>query len=119
MINQGMTCRRPLGTLRNAALLLSFWGIAALPQAQAVQINELMASNSKTITDEVGEYEDWVELYNPTSLPVDVAGFFLSDNLDEPRKWQRCDFAHFPCLVGSPTQFTLLLSAHTPFAPRH
>lgn len=31
---------------------------------------------------------DWVELYNSTSQPVDLSGYGLSDNAGRPRKWQ-------------------------------
>lgn len=50
-------------------------------------INELMASNS-TIFDAFGEADDWLELYNASSQPVNIGGLFLSDNLEEPLKWQ-------------------------------
>ena len=53
-----------------------------------VVINELMAQNNSTITDEVGEFEDWVELYNNMSYPVDLSGFYLSDNTTNLTKWQ-------------------------------
>lgn len=59
----------------------------AITSGQVV-INELMAQNNSTITDEVGEFEDWVELYNNMSYPVDLSGFYLSDNTTNLTKWQ-------------------------------
>ncbi len=44
-------------------------------------INELMASNLSDTTDNYGEFEDWIEIYNPNSFPVDLSGYYLSDNL--------------------------------------
>ena len=35
-----------------------------------IVINEFMADNGTTITDPAGEYDDWIELYNPTSNPI-------------------------------------------------
>ena len=32
-----------------------------------ILINELLAANESINTDETGEYEDWVELYNTTN----------------------------------------------------
>ncbi|MCB9290258.1 MAG: CotH kinase family protein [Lewinellaceae bacterium] len=51
-------------------------------------INEFMASNDATIPDEAGEYEDWVEIYNYGQEAVYLGGRFLSDNPDNPTKWQ-------------------------------
>lgn len=53
-----------------------------------VVINELMASNSVTVSDEEGNYEDWVELYNNNDFDVDLKGYYLSDDTNEPDKWQ-------------------------------
>ncbi len=53
----------------------------------SIYINEVMAKNSTGITDEYGEYEDWVELYNGGSSPVNLAGLYLSDNLLVQQSW--------------------------------
>ena len=65
-------------------LLLAFSYTA---QAQVV-INEFSCANRTTITDDFGEYEDWIELYNPGPGAADISGFFLSDNPANPTKWQ-------------------------------
>ncbi len=43
-------------------------------------INEVMPINNSTISDEVGAYEDWVELYNSTNAAINLSGKFLSDD---------------------------------------
>lgn len=53
-----------------------------------VVINELMAQNNTTITDEAGDYEDWIELYNNNATPVDLSGYYLTDTSAELTKWQ-------------------------------
>lgn len=53
-----------------------------------VIINELMASNANTIADPQGDFDDWIELHNTSDQPVDLTGRYLSDNPDNPRKWQ-------------------------------
>ena len=53
-----------------------------------VIINELMSSNGDTIIDYDGDYSDWIELYNPTNEPVNLSGYYLSDNMDNPFRWQ-------------------------------
>ncbi|MFZ4426878.1 MAG: CotH kinase family protein [Saprospiraceae bacterium] len=53
-----------------------------------VKVNELMASNTKTVKDEAGEYEDWIELYNLSDQDIDLSGYFLSDNPANLPKWE-------------------------------
>ncbi len=53
-----------------------------------VYINEFMASNSSTIADEFGEFDDWVELYNPNPFAIDLAGYYISDDLSNLTKYQ-------------------------------
>lgn len=53
----------------------------------AVVINEILASNENAETDEAGEHEDWIELYNLTNQPLDLSGYYLSDNPTNLAKW--------------------------------
>ena len=53
-----------------------------------LRVSELMARNSTTIQDEANEYEDWVEISNPTSASVDVSGMYLTDDPKNPAKWK-------------------------------
>lgn len=55
--------------------------------AQALVINEFMALNDGAFLDEAGEDNDWIELYNPTSETISLAGLYLSDRLNNPTKW--------------------------------
>lgn len=57
----------------------------AITPAQAITINEIMASNPSVdkggITNELGIAEmDWVEFYNASSQNIDITGWYLSDN---------------------------------------
>ncbi len=52
-----------------------------------VRINEVSAANSIYV-NEYDKRNDWIELYNTTSQPFDVAGMFVSDNEDKPTKYQ-------------------------------
>jgi len=47
-------------------------------------INEVMAANALTVFDEKGRAGDWVELFNPTTTDVPLAGYGLTTNLDMP-----------------------------------
>ena len=44
-------------------------------------VNELMAKNDTTLADEWGDYDDWVEIYNDTSAPISLDGYYLTDDL--------------------------------------
>lgn len=52
-----------------------------------VVVNELMASNNVTASDEYGEFNDWIELYNNSGSAVDLGGYFLSDDSSNQYKW--------------------------------
>ncbi len=49
-------------------------------------INEVMTNNQTSIedSDEPGDYPDWIELYNPTSNPIDLARFHITDDPNRP-----------------------------------
>ena len=50
-------------------------------------INEFMASNETTVTDQDGEYDDWIELYNNSDEDISLSGYFLSDDGDDLSLW--------------------------------
>ncbi len=50
-------------------------------------INEVMASNTAHVTDEYFEHDDWIELYNPHNVEVDVSGYFVSDDAQLKTKY--------------------------------
>ncbi len=56
--------------------------------AQDVSINEFMSLNNTTISDEDGDYSDWIEIYNISNSQVNLNGWYLSDDIDQPLKWQ-------------------------------
>lgn len=60
---------------------------AALQQSDIV-INELMASNTQTVSDPTGEFDDWVELYNKANTSVDISNWYISDNPINRKKWR-------------------------------
>ena len=45
-------------------------------------ISEILASNGHTIMDpDFYAFSDWIEIYNPSSVDVDIGGYSLSDSL--------------------------------------
>src|SRR4030065_1180794 len=83
-----------------------------LPSIKAQQnyhiyINEFLASNVSINADIVDfdDYSDWIELYNDEDFDVDIANYFITENLNNPTKYQ------FPAQVIIPAQGFLLLWA--------
>ena len=67
-------------------LLLPFFA-----QSQpAIAINEFLASNVSINADilDFDDYSDWIELYNATDYDIDINGYFITDDFDNPYKWQ-------------------------------
>jgi len=54
----------------------------------SVVISEFMASNDLAILDGDGNSSDWIELYNPTAEPVDLEGWFLTDEAADLVQWE-------------------------------
>ena len=55
--------------------------------AAEVVINEFLADNETSSSDQDGEYDDWIELYNNTEAEISLAGYSLSDNGTDLRQW--------------------------------
>jgi hypothetical protein len=70
------------------ALLACGFSLLSYPvAAQQVFINEVMSSNGTVATDEDGDFEDWIELFNAGGEAVQLGGYGLSDRIDEPFQW--------------------------------
>jgi hypothetical protein len=50
-------------------------------------INEVMAANYSEVSDQDGEFDDWVELYNGNSFSLNLNGYYLSDSENDLTKW--------------------------------
>jgi hypothetical protein len=67
---------------------LSLQGIVITnnPADSGVILNEILTQNS-TLPEPDGSTPDWIELFNPSTNDVDLAGLALSDDPALPRKW--------------------------------
>ncbi len=67
------------------------WGFLTVPTPAesnaALFINEFIASNDFGHEDEVGETDDWLEIYNAGETAVDIAGMYLTKDLTIPNMW--------------------------------
>ena len=65
---------------------VTFTGVEAWPP---LVINEWMADNESAFPDPAdGDFEDWIELANPGLVTADLTGWFLSDDPNDPFKFQ-------------------------------
>lgn len=59
-----------------------------IPAAESgLVISELMAVNGSTLLDADGVYSDWIEIYNGTGADVDLAGYSLSEDEVNRRRY--------------------------------
>jgi hypothetical protein len=45
-------------------------------------LNEIMAANASTIPDNMGDYEDWIEVLNTGDATIELGGFGITDHHD-------------------------------------
>jgi hypothetical protein len=77
---------------------------AVLPAT--VFINEWMAANASFLFDPAdSDFDDWFELYNPTTNVIDLAGYTLTDALADPTQFT------IPAGITIPTRGFLLVWA--------
>jgi hypothetical protein len=53
-----------------------------------LSISEFMAYNANTLDDVEGDSSDWIEIYNPTATPVNLDGWFLTNNIANKTQWR-------------------------------
>ncbi|MCK4295663.1 MAG: lamin tail domain-containing protein, partial [Candidatus Marinimicrobia bacterium] len=61
--------------------------------SQGIVFNEVMSSNVTTLIDEDGEYPDWIEVYNSSDAVINLDGYGISDDENDPLKWIFPDFS--------------------------
>ena len=76
--------------------------LAVLPAFADPVISELMADNKSTISDEDSAFSDWVEIHNPTSAPIPLDGWYLTDKAANPTQWR------FPAVTLAPGGFLVV-----------
>jgi hypothetical protein len=67
------------------------WGLALeanrfITNHTSIVLNEVLADNG-SLTNSDGTITDWVELYNPSAVPVNLSGYSLSDDPSQPGRW--------------------------------
>jgi hypothetical protein len=70
-------------TILIASLMLIY-----TPALTQIIINELSSKNDEYLKSSDGEFHDWVELYNSSSLETSLKDYYLSDDIEELDKWR-------------------------------
>lgn len=87
------------------ALLVVSLSLGVARAQTGVIISEFMASNTRTLADEDGQFNDWIELQNVSTNTVNLGGWFLTDSASNPRKWT------FPPTNMTPGQFMVVFAS--------
>ncbi|MDA7665333.1 lamin tail domain-containing protein [Verrucomicrobia bacterium] len=74
------------------------WEYTIDPQTNygGVIISEILAANQSGIMDDDRARVDWIELHNTNDFDVDLSGWALSDDIDDPGKWMFGEFILAP-----------------------
>lgn len=83
--------RRSVFFYTSALALFVCSSLSVNVQAQ-VFINEIVASNIQGLQDEDGDYPDWIELFNASDSTVNLSGYGISDDIEDPFKYLLPDF---------------------------
>ena len=86
--------------------ILVFSSLLAISPAAFSQIviNEIQTSNYSTLTDEFYHNDDWIELYNAGSSPVNLLNYGLSDTTSKVK-------FHFPDYTLNPGQYLIVFAS--------
>lgn len=74
-------------------------------QGQAL-LSEFQASNVLTLEDEDGNSEDWIEVYNPGDVAIELGGWSLTDDPTRLTKWR------FPATTLGPGEFLVVFASN-------
>lgn len=69
----------PTPTVSNSLIII---------EPQNILINEILTANQTDTLDNLGELEDWIELYNPNNVDINVGGYYMSDDPLVRNKWK-------------------------------
>jgi len=89
------------------AIVCSLETIACAAVPATVRLNEFLASNvsASGLADEDGLQGDWIEIVNGSAAPVNLAGWSLTDEQDNPDKWI------FPVITVNPGQYRIIFAS--------
>jgi len=88
-----------------AALAVIVASLSPGAAQEKVILTEFMAANTRGLTDRDRQRSDWIEIYNAGIAPVNLDGWFLTDNRSKLTKWR------FPATPLGPGEFLLVFAS--------
>ena len=81
--------------------------VASAAAPATVRLNEFLASNVSVggLVDEDGLQADWIEIVNGSAIPVNLAGWSLTDEQDNPDKWI------IPAITINPGEYRIIFAS--------
>ncbi len=77
---------------RNILLLLVAIAVGSLTLSaqgrRSLRINEVMVQNENDYVDDYGQRGAWIELFNSSFAPLQISSIFITDDPNEPTKYQ-------------------------------
>ena len=73
---------------RRSGQRLSFQQLEPRLAMAGVVIHEFVADNASGLLDQDGDRSDWIELKKHDAVPVDISGWYLTDDAANLTKWQ-------------------------------
>lgn len=74
-----------IGVLLLFVMLFSFGANAQ--RATSMRINEVLVANEDNFVDNYGKHHPWIELFNTSAGTVNIAGCFLTNDKNNPKKY--------------------------------
>lgn len=76
---------KKFGVLLLLVFLVTFG--AKAQRASSMRINEVLVINDDNFVDDYGKRHPWIELYNTSAGSVNIAGCYLTDDKNNPKKY--------------------------------
>ncbi|MBU1700220.1 MAG: CotH kinase family protein [Candidatus Eisenbacteria bacterium] len=70
--------------------------------ADGLVLNEVMSDNNQTLADDYGDFDDWIEIVNNGAGPVNLFGYYLTDDMAYPQLYA------FPDTTIQPGEYFIL-----------
>ena len=68
-------------------------------------ITEILASNNNSIKDQFGQNSDWIEIYNNSTITINLLNWTLTDDFTQPFKWS------FPSVNLTPGEYMIVFAS--------
>ena len=72
---------------------------------ELIRINEFMAVNNNGLDDEDRDESDWIEIYNAGMYPVNLEGWYLTDDVNNLTQWA------FPEVILEPDAYLVVFAS--------